>query len=267
MCKKLLIAAVAVVVGLVVIRGTRLAGILRVKWNDARNWAKSQVKPETELERLRAELRDLARKDDQHFDLVAQQEVKVEKLEHKVAALKASMTKTEADLRKLRADLKDGTAEVVFLDGVRYTREEGQQKLRLDFISFQAREEELKTEQERLKAFKETLTANKRKLRNLSVARKEMEAELNRLETALARERAAQIEQNNLALDDSGYSRVRQDISSLRDRIAVMRKTRELKGEALGQPARTAQDRERDAKIDKAIEARLGKSPERVAGK
>jgi peptidoglycan hydrolase CwlO-like protein len=267
MCKKLLIAAVAVVVGLVAIRGTRLAGILRVKWNNATTWAKNQVKPETELERLRADLRDLARKDDQHFDLVAQQEVKVEKLERKVAALRGNVTRTEANLRTLRRNLKDGTVEVVFLEGVRYTRDEAQQKLRLDFITFQSQEEQLKTEQERLKAFKETLAANKRKLRNLSVARREMEAELNRLETTLARERAAQIEQNNLALDDSGYSRVRQDISALRDRIAVMQKTRELKGETLGQPSRSVKDRERDAQIDKAIEARLGKTPERVAGK
>jgi peptidoglycan hydrolase CwlO-like protein len=255
MCKKLLIAAVAVVVGLVAIRGTRLAGILKVKWNRATSWAKNQVKPETELERLRAELRDLARKDDQHFDLVAQQEVKVEKLERKVAALKGNLAKQEADLRTLRTGLDSGS-EVVLIGGEHKTRED----LRQDFRIFQAKEEALKTEEERLKAFKETLTANKRKLKNLGAARKQMEAELNRLEAVLARERAAQIEHNEVALDDSGYSRVRQDISSLKDRIEVMKRTRELKSEVLGQPGSSVRDRKEDGKTDKDIEARFGKT-------
>ncbi len=52
MFKKVLIATVAVVFGLAVVKGTWLGSHLCLKWKNATAWAKKQVKPETEIERL-----------------------------------------------------------------------------------------------------------------------------------------------------------------------------------------------------------------------
>jgi tRNA(Ser,Leu) C12 N-acetylase TAN1 len=84
-----------------------------------------------------------------------------------------------------------------------------------------------------------------------------MLTQLQQLETALAKERQAQAEENN-TLDDASYQRVRKEMDTIRDRIAVMAKTRQLKTEAGSSIRADEERREQDAKIDKFLQERFG---------
>jgi len=265
MCKKLGIAAVAVVVGLaVVLGGTRTLGYLRVWKCKASTWAKNQVAPETEIERLRAEVARLEAEDAHHYDKVARQQVDVEKREKEIVRVKANLSKLEASIRRMRADVASG-AEFVVYNGNRYSASDVKEQLRLDGMTFQTAEEGLQAKEEQLKSLKQTLSTNLKKLKALGQARQEMKTELVRLQAALAKERLAQT-QGEGQLDDSNYSRVRQDIEAVRERVKVMENVRTLRGESSRGPIRATEDaKAQDNKIDKYLETRFGKPTKEVA--
>jgi chromosome segregation ATPase len=267
MCKKLGIAAIAVVVGLaVVLGGTRTLGYLRVWKCKATTWARNQVPPETEIERLKAEVARLEAEDAHHYDKVARQQVEVTKQEKSIAADKNELAKLEASIRKMRADVASG-AEFVVYSGERFSAAEVKEQLRRDFLTFQTAEESLKAKGEQLKSLKQTLNTNLEKLKALAKRREEMKSELIKLQAALAKERLAQT-QSALPLDDSNYSRVQQDINAVRERIEVMENVRRLRGEASRGPIRAVEEaKEQDNNIDKALEARFGKQTKELAEK
>jgi len=264
MFKKVLIATLAVVFGLAVIKGTWIGSHLRMKFSKASCWVKDRVPPEQEIERLKMELNNLSREDDKHYDMVARQIQKVKKQEREVARLKEELSKRETNIRDMRTALV-GAGEFVNYNGNRYDKSELQDQIRLDARAFLADEETLKSKEQHLKASQKSLSINKKKLNDLKVVREQMATELQKLETALAEERQIQAQSQN-TLDDADYLRIRKDMDSIRDKIEFLKTKRELKGEAVNGPVRATElKREQETKLDKAIEARFGAKKEVVS--
>jgi peptidoglycan hydrolase CwlO-like protein len=265
MCKKVLIATVAVLAGLAVVSSTKLGSYAKLKWRNATTWAKKQVPLETQIARIRQDLNDLQKEDDKHFDKVARQEVDVARREREVTQLKSQVTKLEGNIRHLRDQLAGG-GEFVTVGGEQYSRDQVHEQIRTDFVTFEALEERAKSQTEQLKLLKRSLTVNRKKLKELEQDRENMKNELIRLETTLAEQRMAAQAQGDVAIDDSNYSRLKKEIAEIRDELEVRKTVLRLKGENLKGPIRERQEaKERDAKIDSAIEKRFGKT-EKVAG-
>jgi septal ring factor EnvC (AmiA/AmiB activator) len=258
MCKKVLIAALAVVVGLAVVKGTKIGSHLRFQASKVTAWAERQVPPEQEIARLRMELRNLEQDDDKHYDKVAKMAVGVEKLEAEVARLKANLGKQETRISQLRDELTAGK-EFVVHDGYKYTKGD----LRDDALAFKAAEENYKSKEANLNAKKKHLALERKKLTELRTTREQMATELQRLETALAEERHAQAASES-TIDDSAYRNLRKQMESVRDRIKVMQKKRELRGELQITPA-DEQSKRRDEAADKYIADRFSKKATEVA--
>jgi len=259
MCKKVLIATLAIVFGLAVVKGTWLGSTLCMKFKRASSWVKNQVPPEQEIQRLREELNNLAREDDKHFDKVARLAVDVDNAERTLGKLRTNLAKQEARISKLKGELAD--VEFVNLDGIKYTRAD----LRLDAIAFKNAEDSLKSQEARLEAQKRHLALERKKLSELKNKRDEMATELQKLETALVEERQAQAASES-TIDDSGYQRIRKDMDSVRDKIEVLKKKRQLRGEF--QPAvDSTKPTEQEAQADKYLETRFGGKKEVVSKK
>jgi len=221
MSKKVLIASVAIVVGLLVVSFTRIGGHLRVLRKDFCETINRQIPPEQEIARLKIDLDNLAREDDRHFDKVARQIVEVKNLDAQV-----ERTKLQAEYRN---------------SGYR----------------FQVDEETLKSKQEQFATMKQTLEVNRKKLSELKLVRQQMMTELQRLETALAAERQAAAAENN-TLYDASYQKIRKDMDRVSDRIKVLKEKRTLKGDVEG-PVRAAEQRkEQEEAIDRYLDARFG---------
>jgi hypothetical protein len=256
MCKKVLIATLAVVVGLAVVKGTWVASHVRCWKAQFRQAIEDRIPPEQEIARLRMELDNLAREDDKHFDRVARQAVAVEKLEAKVARAKKDLGERESRIRAMKTSLA-GDARKVNFKGNEVDRNDLQAELRLSAAAFQADEATLKSLEQQLSAKKQAYELNRKKLAELKLARQQMQTELQRLETALVEERQAQAQEAN-TLDDAEYIKIHKGIDSLRDKISVMKHKRTLKGEVRG-PVRAAEERrEQETRIDQFIEKRFG---------
>lgn len=260
MCKKVVIAALAVLAGVAVVRGTKPGSYLRLWCNKAAQTARDSIPPEQEIARLRMELKGLERDDDRHYDKVARMAVQVEKLERDVTGMRTALAKSESRIRKLRDELA-GNVEFVLHDGSRYTKDD----LRIDALSFQTAEESIKSKEQNLQAKKKHLALEQKKLSELRTVRTQMATELQRLETALAEERHAQAASES-TIDDSGYRQLRKDMESVRERIDVLKKKRELRGE-VRISTQDDQSRERDNQADKFLDARFGKPTKEVVGK
>jgi len=205
------------------------------------------------------ELSNLQREDEKHFDKVARLAVDVDNAEKSVSRLRTNLEKQETRILKLKGELGDG--EFVNLDGRKYTKTD----LRLDAIAFKNAEGNLKTQEARLEAQKRLLSLERKKLAELKNKRDEMATELQKLETALVEERQAQAASES-TIDDSSYRQIRKDMDSLRDKIEVLKKKRELRGEF--QPAVDAtKPSEQDVQADKYLETRFGGKKEEVSKK
>jgi len=260
MFKKVLIAALAVVVGLAVVKGTWIGSHLRLRCNGVRTWVSERVPPDQEIARLRMELANLAREDDKFFDKVARMAVDVENAEKALGKVRTRLSQQEKRIRKLKGDLTENV-EFVEFNGFRYTRAD----LRNEAVAFKNAEENLKSQEANLEARKRHLALERKKLSELKNKREEMATDLQKLETALAEERQAQAASES-TIDDSNYRQIRKDMDSVRDKINVLKKKRELKGE-FQPPVDTSKATEQDAQADKYLEARFSDKKEQVSKK
>jgi len=259
MCKKIVIAALAVGLGLAVVKGTWVGSHLRMRANKVFTSVKQSIPPEQEISRLKMELQTLSREDDQHYDKVARMIVKVDRFDKEVVDLRAKLKVEEARLAKLHEELS-GNREYVMHSGYRYTKED----LRSEALTFKTTEDNLKSKEENLKAQQKHLALEKQKLTQLRTIREEMATELQRLETSLAEERHAQAASES-TIDDAGYRRIRKEMDSVRERIEVLKKKRELKGE-FRVTTKNEQTRDRETKADKYLQERFGKAKEVADG-
>jgi len=255
MCKKVLIAALAVVVALAVVKGTWLASHVRCWKAQFTRAIEDRVSPEHEIARLRAELDNLAQEDDKHFDKVARQIVAVQKLENQVGRLRQEVSARKDRLRVMKASLA-GEAELVTYNNSRVARAELQSEFDLVGASFLAEQARLRSMEQQLSSQRQMMERNKKELSELRKVRQEMKTELQQLETALAEERQAQAREEN-TLDDASYRRIRADLERTRDRINVLRQKRILKNDVRGPILRTEEDREAKAKLHKELDAAL----------
>lgn len=259
MCKKLLIAALAVVVGVGVVSSTRLGSHIRLWWNKGSNWAKQQVPPETEIERLRMELSRLSSLDERYYDQVARQKRDVAKMRTKMNKDKDSLAKLEGEIKAMRTSLVD-EAEFVVYNGSRYSRKDVEAQIREDARRFLTDEASFKADEEHLSELEKTLSVNEQKLKDLELTRKKMAVRLVQLEKELAQERRLQT-QGEMVLDDSQYAKVNKEIEELEGRIESMKIKRDLRGQSTRGPIRAKEEaKEEQKKLDRLIEERFGKS-------
>lgn len=252
MFKKLFIAGLAIALGLAVVRGTWVGSHLRARAGKVMAGMRDRVAPEQEIARLRMELKNLARDDDQHYDKVARMIVRVDRLSTEVDGIRTNLRKEEARLSKLNRELT-GEKTFVKYNGSRYTRDD----LRNEATAFKTSEAALKAKEANLEAQRKHLVLERTKLTSLRTLRDEMATQLQQLETALAEERHAAAAADS-TIDDAGYRRLRAEMSQVRDRIEVLKRKRELRGE-IRTPDTDAKAQERDAKADAYLADRFGK--------
>jgi len=260
MCKKLLIAAIAIAVGVGVVSGTRLGSHIRLKWTKAQQWAQEQVPLEAEIERLKMEVANLSREDDRYYDQVARQKLQVKNLRARVTKNKESLALRETEIKTLRQALSE-EGEFVVYNGTRYSRKDAETDVRIEATRFLADEKIIQADEDNLRILEETLTTNKSKLDGLALKRKEMEATLLILERELAQQRLK--EQTAMAVDDSRYNKVSKEIEEARERLELARTKGELRGDSAKGPIRAQEEKKaREQKLEKAIEERFGKISE-----
>jgi len=230
MIKKLLIAAVAVVVGLAVVTSpTWVGSLLRTKVKNATAFLKHQVTPETQIEMLRNDLARLTPELKKHFSDLAQEMVTVETLRKDVVALEAKLVAKKKDILALKEDVASDREFVTYGDR-RYTKAQVKRQLAREFEGYKAAEDNLKAKRDLLTQKEEGLSTAREQLKAMQDARETLQSELARLEAEIKKVRVAQT-RSKFHLDDSALSRVKAGVEELKKRIDVEKKRLELEAE------------------------------------
>jgi len=246
--KKIIVGVIVAVGLLVALKGTWAGSHLKLTFHKWGKKAVASVPLEREIERLQMEVTDLGRQDERFLDKVAHQALAVEKLEAQVGTQKKHVARREADVKAMHTALANKDAQVTF-QGERYPRAAMEQQLKLDFLTLEADEQVLQSREQHLMELKKGLALNRQKWSELKVQREQMAAELQRLETAVVTERRARAEQT-AKIDDRDYRKLSEGIAAVRDRVNLLKKKRELRGELGEGPVRAIErQRQEEAKL------------------
>jgi len=262
MLKKLLIAAVAVLVGLTVVTSpTWVGSLLRTKWKDASAWCRQQVPVETEIQRLRDEVARLSTVSKTHFSALAEETVAVENLRKDIATLEANLTRQKKNVLALKEDLASNTEMIKYGDRT-YSRDQVKTQLARDFEGYRTAEENLKAKRSLLEAKEASLSAAREQMKAMQDARVTLEDKLARLEAEIKKVRVAQTK-SKLQFDDSELSRVKADVAALEDRIKVEQRKLELQAEYSHAPIPLT-ERVKEKDLVKDIEDHFGQGDQKV---
>jgi chromosome segregation ATPase len=244
MCKKVLIASLAVVIGLAVVANTRLGSHARLWLRGIKSSMAKQVKPEHEIRRLTMEVERLEQQDHAYFHKVAEQRIKVRELEKQLAGdpaknqkgirtelaeLRTRLTDLRALVKEVKGSEKSGDHKVSY-NGGNFTLAEINEQISRDWERYKPLKATVESQEAFLATMKKALAQNEEKLLNLQKARQEMLTQLQSLENELNELRQAKAGKAAL-LDDSAYGRVRKDIEALSKRLEVEKEALKLKGQ------------------------------------
>lgn len=270
MCKKVLIAALAVLAAVAVVKWTWVGSHARLAAKNAKAWVNNQVKIETEIQRLRVEVERLDQDDRVALDLVARQRLDVKSAEDKLNKDRADLARLNKRITELRAVLKgapEAEVQQVSYNGASYSRADAENQVNLDFERYKPLKNSVAAQERGLTALRKALDQNEQKLFSGKQRRQEMMTQLQELENEMAELRQAQVA-SAAVLDDSGYGKVQRDIQALKQRLAVEKEKLKLEGTLGGGPIERAEsDRARREAREKEMEAEFGQGRAPVVNK
>lgn len=221
MCKKFVIALLAVAVGVaaVCLVNEKVRSWLWMKASQGNDSLSDMIDPDQEIARLRFEIKNLEAKEPEMRDKVAKEAVAVDNLGEKLEADSKTVKKLEAEVKELADALpEDGTSKKVSWKGAEWPRKDVETQLAADLKLLKAKKRELETEQGLLAQRKENLAKMKEQRASLKATCMELQTEVAQLESEL---KSVQMQEANNAVaeGDNGYSKIRADLKTLRDKI------------------------------------------------
>lgn len=222
MIKKLIFWTVVIGGALFVINSVR-PGSIHTAWKRAQAKFERNITPEFELARIRDQIAQLTPDMHQNIARVAEEMVKVESLERRVADLQARLDQNKDDLAALTNAVEKGTTTRVVLNGREISVTQVRDKLRTC--------KNLEGELNRAKKVLEARKAGVESLRQQLATMKEQKQQLEVLAAeydAKLKELALQQTRSRLKLDDSRLAEIKASMERLREKIEVERKTADI---------------------------------------
>jgi len=230
MCKKVLVAAVAVVVGLFIVKKTELGSLMNVWWKDARTSLERQVPPEVQIKQLKDEIEQIDKDIQKNLGRLAKQEADYEGLEKQVAALRGRQEERKTDIRAMMGKIREAGTERVSFNGRKYRPSELTRKLESTVSLFDSKKEQLKGLENLLQSKKRTLEVSRQRIDEIFTQKEELSTLVAKLETQVEVLKLKQTE-SAVQLDDSHLGRCKDLVSRIERRLAEETKLVELKHE------------------------------------
>jgi len=254
MCKKLTIAAVAVVLGLLVLGGTqvgpKIPGYLAVWWNKADTAVAGAIPLETEIDRIELEVKKLDEDIKASRTGLLQEEVALERLTKEINIAQAGLDKQEAVLARMHKDLESGVKTISY-NGKDFSADQVRVQFARDWESFEAAQEALKARRGLLEQKKTHLLNSAQKVKEMETIRTQMLTEVSRLRTELETARLAQA-QSAAPTDNSRLAGIKSDMSKVEDQIKLLKKEAEAQGAFVNPQVPVAEELKTKESLDRA---------------
>ena len=219
MCKKFVMMGIVGAVTAVGLAGTGAWSYVKTGYNTASRSVKDSVPIEWELKRARDMIEDLKPEIAKNLQVVAREEVGVQRLAEEIQLKTTQLAKSRSDILRLKGDLESGSVRFVYA-GRNYSETQVRDDLAARFKQFQVYEATTDKLTKVLTAREQNLDAARRKLDGMLAAKRELEVEVENLQARMTMVEVARTS-SPVALDDSQLSSTRQLLDDIRTRIDV----------------------------------------------
>jgi len=205
MLKKLLIAAAAVVVGLVIVKKTDLGSLTQVWWKDAGGWCSRQVAPETRIKQLKLEIGKIDQDIRAATNGLVKHEVAYRELKSDVEGLKTVQDQRKKEMLTLIEALEANSTKVVF-NNQTYSPDVAQIRLESLKAAYETARQTLKQKEDTLTKKSEQLELADQRIKRIQSKKEELTALVAQLETQLENLRLKQVDRS-IVVNDSQVSK------------------------------------------------------------
>jgi hypothetical protein len=226
MCKKLVLAVGAVIVGLLVISFTGVSSLLTVKWNETRGWMQRQVPLETQIETLKVDASKIDGDIKKNLGKLAAQEVEVDRLEANVLAMKDKQASTKADIAAMSKALDSKETKVAY-NGRTYRQSDLTLKLESALNTYEISKAEIKTKEQVLAQKRQALDLSHQRISDMRTKKEQLRVSIADLERRIEALKLKQID-SPVDVDNSAVSRCNALVDQLNKEIAVQEKEADL---------------------------------------
>lgn len=219
MLKKLTMVGLLSGLAAVGLAGTGALSYVRTGVRTAGESVRDCVPVEWEIKRARQMIEDLKPEIAKNMQIVAKEEVGVQRLSEEITTKEAQLAKSRDDIMRLKGDLQSGSVRFVYA-GRSYSEDQVREDLANRFKQFQVHEQTTGKLSQILNAREKNLDAARQKLDEMLSAKRELEVEIENLQARLTMVQVAQTS-SAVTLDDSHLSNTRQLLDEIRTRIDV----------------------------------------------
>ena len=224
MCKKVLVAALAVVVVLGGVSMTRVGSrwISHVKQR-ANRWAEKQITPEMEIAHLRDKVKQLKSEEVRVDNEISDRNLDLQKRETALAPEKETLAKADKRLRELRPaihEAKQSNRQVVTYNSQEYTIAQAEDQVSKDWALVKSTEPLVKSQEQYIEKLRGAIARQREKREELRRMRTDMLTQLQDLENALVELRQKQALEG--AVDGTAHARVQHEINGLKQKMKSM---------------------------------------------
>ncbi|GIX00347.1 MAG: hypothetical protein KatS3mg111_3679 [Pirellulaceae bacterium] len=223
MCRRIISTLLVGAVGLAVLGWSGAWSYVKTGYQTASETVQDRVPIEWEIKRARQMIEDIRPEIAKNLELVAREEVAVERLAKEVAKKEDLLARSREEILQLKNDLQSGSVRFVYA-GRSYSRDQVQEDLANRFKQFKVHEQTTAKLHQILTARQKNLDAARRKLDEMLAAKRELEVEVENLQARLTMVQVAHTS-NPVVLDDGQLSRTRTLLDDIRTRIDVAERT------------------------------------------
>jgi chromosome segregation ATPase len=218
MCKKLFVAAIAIVAGLLVVRHTQLGSLMQVWWHDARVSMERQIPPDVKIKRLNVEIAKIDKDIQRNLSRLAGRKVECLTLEEKVADLRTKQQQLRTSIVEMEKAL-DSRTHKVSIQGETFTVAECTRRLDTAVNLYTNRKAELKAKEQLLEEKRKTLEEAERRINAMCAQKDELRVTVARLETQLETLKLRQMQDRVVDLDDSQVARCNELANQIKEEL------------------------------------------------
>jgi predicted nucleic acid-binding Zn-ribbon protein len=213
--------------------GRHLGSYMRTATGWVTDSVKQSVPLEFEITRARNEVKDIMPEIRKNMQIIAKEEVEVDRLGQEINSLEKKQDKDRTDLMSLKTEAASGKS-VFHFAGRTYSADQVKCDLANRFERFKTSDATLASLHEILTARQQSLEAARQKLEGMLAAKRQLEVDVENLEARLKMVEVAQTA-SNYQFDDSQLGRVKELIGDLRSRLTVEEKMVHAEGSLQGE--------------------------------
>jgi chromosome segregation ATPase len=222
MIRKLIFAGLGVAALGTVVYGTSIFSYVRTTAGYVKDGVAETVPVEFQIDRARGLIQDLLPEVRKNMNVIAKEEVEVQKLDEQIAQSESRLAKEKDQILKLKTDLADSKASYNYA-GRSYTAAEVRQDLANRFERFKTGEATLASLKQIRNARDKSLTAARQKLEGMLASKRQLQVEVENLQ-ARSQMIAAAKTTSDYQFDDSRLGNVKELIANLKTRMEVSEK-------------------------------------------